>query len=329
MVCESGYELLDNFTCSGSLTTEEVQQYGQATQAASGAAAGAAIGISLMSFSSPMAVWVLANQFQLFSLLLLTNTNLPTDVKQYIKGNSFFSFSMDFLPFVKPPSDGVKNQLDKPQTYAELEAVGLESRSAFANNTGLFATIGLLIGTHAIIYCFQNKSPTVLKSTKKAKFNKIAKKVFETFTFGVYIRFLLEAFQYLLLTTVFEMKIFDITGIKWIVSLFCGTLLFGFTIVFFFLAITEARKPFDTQEKKSRFGEFNAGLKERKMVRIYTPMLLLRRYFFIIWLVLLIRHDPVLIISGMITIQLTYLATLIFVRPFQDAVNNIIEVMNE
>ena len=72
---------------------------GSATKVVSGAASTAAFGISLMTLSSPVAIWFLAHQFQLFLLLLLTKTSLPSDVKSYIKGNGLFSFSMNFLPF--------------------------------------------------------------------------------------------------------------------------------------------------------------------------------------------------------------------------------------
>ena len=74
---------------------------GSATKVISGAAGSAAFGISLMTLSSPMAIWFLAHQFQLYMLLLLTKTSLPIDVRSYIKGNGFFSFSMNFLPFKK------------------------------------------------------------------------------------------------------------------------------------------------------------------------------------------------------------------------------------
>lgn len=283
--------------------TEEVAQIGQATKAASGVAAGAAVGMSLMSFSSPMAVWVLANQFQLFSLLLLTNTNMPTDVKEYIKGNSFFSFSMDFLPFVKPPSDGLENTLDKEQNYNELKDIGLRSRSAIVNNVGLFATLGLFALFHLIIYFMQNKSEEIVKSTKKAKFNKIMKKVFEAFTFAVYIRFLLEGFQILLMTTFFEITRFDLSGINWMFSLLFSFALFLFTVAFYYMSVRQALKAENSNEEKSKFEEFNAGLKKKKLVRIYTPLLLLRRYFLIIWIISLLRHNPIIIITGMMLFQ--------------------------
>lgn len=126
---------------------------GQATKVASGAATSVALGISILSLSSPMAIWFLANQFQLFSLFLLTNTDLPNDIVEYIKGNAFFSFSMDFLPFTQgATSNGLMSKMDKNQTYSDLQNIGVESQSAFVNSVGLMMTFVIFIIIHIGLY---------------------------------------------------------------------------------------------------------------------------------------------------------------------------------
>ena len=96
---DKGFKLQDDFTWKVPLISQAVQEMGSATKLISIVAISAVIGVSLMKGSSPLAIWLVVNQFQLYLLLLLTNVSLPVDVREYIKGNSFFMFSMSFLPF--------------------------------------------------------------------------------------------------------------------------------------------------------------------------------------------------------------------------------------
>jgi hypothetical protein len=119
------------------------------TQAMAGAGASAAIGISLLNLSSPMAIWSMANQFQLFMLLLLTKTHLPADVRGYITNNKLMSFSLDFLPIkklfvVKVPTEW----MNFDQSIDELEEIGIMSGSSFNNNVGFIFIFVLIVLTH-------------------------------------------------------------------------------------------------------------------------------------------------------------------------------------
>mmetsp|Transcript_5047 Transcript_5047/g.4840 ORF Transcript_5047/g.4840 Transcript_5047/m.4840 type:complete len:271 (+) Transcript_5047:617-1429(+) len=268
----------------------------QATMAASGSASSVALGISLLSLSSPMAVWVLANQFQLFSLFLLTNTGLPQDIIEYIKGNDLFSFSMDFIPFSSSTkTNGVMKNLDKAQKDQSLKNIGLKSQSALINITGLFITMFLLGLLHLISYCLQNNSEANIDpESTRGKINKVVVKIYEAFTLGVYIRFLLEAFQFILLSSISEIKFFDLSSSNMIASLTFAFVLFGLTIVFTVFSFRQIFSPLKTGElERSKLEEFNTGLKDTNFSRVYTPLILLRRYFFIVWLICWLNSDPI------------------------------------
>jgi len=276
--------------------SEKVKKMNQATMAASGSASSVALGISLLSLSSPMAVWVLANQFQLFSLFLLTNTGLPQDIIEYIKGNDLFSFSMDFIPFSSSTkTNGVMKNLDKAQKDQSLKNIGLKSQSALINITGLFITMFLLGLLHLISYCLQsNSEANIDPESIRGKINKVVVKIYEAFTLGVYIRFLLEAFQFILLSSISEIKFFDLSSSNMIASLTFAFVLFGLTVVFTVFSFRQIFSPLKTGElERSKLEEFNTGLKDTNFSRVYTPLILLRRYFFIVWLICWLNSDPI------------------------------------
>lgn len=303
----------------------------QATTAASGAAASAAIGISILSLSSPMAIWFLANQFQLFSLLLLTNAQLPTDVREYIKQNAFFSFSMDFLPGSKKATEnGLLSKMDKEQKYWEFKSLGLDSQSSLVNNMGLFISVLLMILVHLVIFWMpRNPYPRVNK-TAKARFNRVMIKLLEIFLLGVYIRFFLEAFQFTLISSVSEIRAFHYDDVYLTTSNLIAVGFFLLTVGFFAISVNMARKdPEDLGNRDSKLSEFNSGLRRTRIVQIYTPMLLIRRYYFVIWLVALLRYDPKILVSGMLAFQIFYMIVLITLRPCEAGVNNLIEIINE
>ena len=123
-------------TCAKSVeVSPAVQQMSTGTQALVGAGAVATAGVSMMNLSSPTALWAMANQLQLFMLLILTGVYLPLDVVDYITANEFMSFSMDFLPidhlvFVKIPT----GWFETSQNLNVLHDIGVSSGSAFNNN---------------------------------------------------------------------------------------------------------------------------------------------------------------------------------------------------
>lgn len=184
-----------------------------------GAGAAATAGVSLLNFSSPATLWAMANQLQLYMFLLMTKSSLPVDVVGYITANKFASFSLGFLPinqivFVNVPTVW----LDTDQEYGELEEMGIDSGSAFNNNCAFLLTILLIIFTHIILKVLP-RADEAEEENKAAKFyNIVINKLFQFFTFGLYIRFTLEAYQFMLLTSISEIYKFNVSSIPRMVS---------------------------------------------------------------------------------------------------------------
>lgn len=133
---------MKDYTCWYSEVSKAAQQMTTGTKAVSAAGASVAVGISLLNLSSPVAIWAMANQFQLFMLLMLTQSHLPSDVVAYITGNRFMSFSMDFIPLENAPViDLPLEWLSLDQSMDELEEMGILSGSSFNNNVCFMFTI--------------------------------------------------------------------------------------------------------------------------------------------------------------------------------------------
>jgi len=77
------------------------------------------------TFSS---VWLIVNQFQIYFFLILTQASLPTDVKDFIKGNTYLIFNFSFLRD-NTISNDISEALHEDQSKYEMKEVGLVSES--------------------------------------------------------------------------------------------------------------------------------------------------------------------------------------------------------
>lgn len=54
---------------------------------------------SLMNMSSMSGLWIIINQFQVFTMLLFISQFLPVDIRMYITGVNVLQFSFKFMQF--------------------------------------------------------------------------------------------------------------------------------------------------------------------------------------------------------------------------------------
>lgn len=98
---------------------------------------------SLMKVSSPTMVWIMVNQVQLLVLLVLTKTDLPSKVVNFLTSNGFAMFCFEWIGF-----NGVSFMEDleswsyRPQTDKDLEVIGIKSKSTYNN---IFSLLSLII----------------------------------------------------------------------------------------------------------------------------------------------------------------------------------------
>jgi len=107
---------------------------------------------SLVSLSSPAALWTMVNQIQLILLLILTKTSIPDRVYELITSNAFSSFSFEFLKVDKISFiDVPKGWLETDQGDEDLEAIGVEYFHTYNNIFSLILIIIFAVPLHIII----------------------------------------------------------------------------------------------------------------------------------------------------------------------------------
>jgi hypothetical protein len=181
--------------------------------------AGVAIGgvVSLLSMSSPQAIWIMVNQFQLLMLLPLTDVYMPKEIEDYLSGMSFTSFNFDFLPLSSIPKfKGIFEYFGFEQNDQYLQGMGIEYGSAFLNQISLFAMMCAFLLIHSIIMLLYN----LVKHDDSTKKYKVMSKLVDIFTFAIYYRTLVEAYQIMLLSSLLEISKINFSDASRVIS-FC------------------------------------------------------------------------------------------------------------
>ena len=99
-----------------------------------------------------------------------------------------------------------------------------------------------------------------------------------------------------------------------------------YTAFIFWLALF-AYKP--DSNNPSRLDEFFAGLKPKKSARIHTVAILIRRIVYIVLFIVLVRSLDQAIIYTILFAQLGFVIYIIVLRPYEEIIVNIIEILGE
>lgn len=119
------------------------------SQGLAGAGVSVSAMISLVNLSAPIAIWLIANQIQLLSLLLITGAFLPPSVRGILTGSQFTSFSFSFIPVMDIPGVNILlKELDIKQEDVNLKEMGLNSASTLTSNIMLLLIIVVLVMFH-------------------------------------------------------------------------------------------------------------------------------------------------------------------------------------
>ncbi|CAI2384325.1 unnamed protein product [Moneuplotes crassus] len=331
-ICDEGYELDNKFQCIEA-STEVPTSASASSQAAVGGVIAAAAVNSALNMSSPAAIWAMANQLQLLLLLLLTKCSMPDKIIQFITGNRFASFSLDFLPLDSLPVISIpKGWLLKDQNIESLTEIGIESGSSFNNNFSLIFLIFLLVPPH-ICVCLLPKCNKLKHSESKCKsrFGKCycttREILYELFNFTIYFRLLLEAYQFIMLACVSEIYNMEYTEYASF-SISCVFLVICIFILALSMYVYCSFKNYD-DKKHYHCKEFVRGLKNTQNARSYTFMILLRRFVLVIWLICMRDFGKYFLIPFMSVYQLLYVIRLAWSRPFENICDNLVEIINE
>jgi len=139
-------------------TEKKIERSQTATTAilAGGVTVGAAA--SVASSSSPLGIWSLMNQFQMLLLLNILGVSLHQNVKDYIEGFDFTSFSFGFINTNNiNVLGGLFNAFSCDIDNEDYELIGIEYRCTLINHIYLFILCLLLAALHLLILLLHSK----------------------------------------------------------------------------------------------------------------------------------------------------------------------------
>jgi len=277
-------------------------------------------------------MWSLANQLQILMMLMLTGAYVPPQIEAYLSGQTFASFNFEFIPLnsiidIKYNPIGI---MDYNHTNEKLKAIGIESGSAFVNNSGLLFSIFIFMIFHLLFCCTPQWKEKEGESKKRKWMRRFRRKTNETLKWGVYLRLIIEAYLLLLIGTLAELSFGGtFTALKWL-SIFISLLFIGALFLTLYLSYYYAKKNEKKSEANHNFKEFYSGLKSRKAAKFYMFYFLLRRTIIAFTVVYFNRILPVW--HTLFIIVMTQLINILFlfkISPFEEFQDNLVEAINE
>jgi cysteine-rich repeat protein len=295
------------------------------TQALVGATVVASVVSGVTNLSSPTGLWQMMNLVQLVMLIVLLNIYLPKKVIDVLNANSCLSFSFK-VPFIEKifHLDSSLEYLDSSDSKSKYEIFGIYSESALLNILSFIILLTITGLIHLWFIPCKNLGAGH-NLTKKCKLIRlVARRIWVIFTFGLYIRLIIQSYQYLTIISISGMYYMDISNLPRLVSWITS-----FSIAAFWILTLAAGTYIWRKCSSSNFQEIFSGLKMTPVARSYQLLLMLRRLILISWMIWMKFITPLLYLSFPGFYQLIHLWTIIFIRPFSRIKDNIIEVFNE
>jgi hypothetical protein len=292
--------------------------------------AGSAVASSL-NLSSPTGLWQAMNMMQLFMLLLLFGVYLPVKIENFLSSSSFFSLNFD-LPFLRgiPYFGDMLTYLDFSFDNSVLEKSGVNSGSSFINFLCQIAIFLLIMLIHLSLIPLKYCDPA--KGTSKASiwFRKAGKWFWKFLTFTVYVRILIQTFQYLALVSISGIYYSSFKDLSRSFSFGISAFTLCLLLMFFLFEIHKWLE--FTHNKKyqiTSFNEFFSGLKKSKLASAYNIFLNLRKLVFLCWLICFQWLPTMVIIPSIGVYQILHTSAVIILRPFDHPKENFVEIANE
>ncbi|CAI2368231.1 unnamed protein product [Moneuplotes crassus] len=326
--CDQGYTISKDFKCKNSEGSEYVQTMTNSMTALLGIGTAISLCVSILNLSAPMTLWAMANQMQLMLILLLTQSSLPDDIVGLITNNDIFSFNLKFLQIKSNKISHIPlTWLNKVQTDPALVKFGLESGSCFSNNFSLILTFCVFSILHLLLLI----CPREVKDSGHPCRNKLAKPfgyLWRMLTFGIYIRLFLEAFQFIYISSLSELWEMSNSSYQDIVSGSFALFALACCLIVLIISTIQALKQQD-ENSHGKLEEFITGLKPLKLKRLYIPILILRRILFGAILIICEAYGHTVLVGPMLLLQVAYSANILYLRPMESKLNNLVECTNE
>ena len=340
--CNSGYTL-NNYawtaptsnTASTTTTTQQISTTASAAGTTSSVAAGVGVAASaassVLTLSSPQSMWTVVNQFQTLTFLLLTHAYFPEETTSGFSGlGKYLNFSFDFIPYSSLSFVNIiMNFFNLPVDGDLMKKVGLKSGSTFLNNISLIINILFAIFLHLLFLAVRRILNARWSSRPWIKL--VIDKIYKLFTLWLYLRLIMQAYQFLLICSVDEIHLFRTSTSSEISSLVIAILVFVFWVMFakFVLVLTFKQIYLSPNESKSYFEEIFNGTKDTKFSKYYSFMFIMRKALIIMFMLFLPSLNIIIKVGFFVLVQSFYYLYLVSVRPLETVKDNLIGVINE
>lgn len=149
---------------------------------------------------------------------------------------------------------------------------------------------------------------------------KLSNYLFFMFTFAIYIRTILQAYMIVLLGSLRELHLFDLSGTDKIISFGSSILIVILLLAILGLSIYVSHKSAnkDYDPKKSYFGEFVKGTKVSKLGRQAVSILLLRIILSVTWIVFAETISLTIRTAGYAAIHFVFAIINTIIRPLEE-----------
>ena len=266
---------------------------------------------------------------------MLTRAYIPIDVKVLIQGSDFASniyeyFSINklsiHLSFLKKFEFDLTNQ--------SLEPIGINYNSTFANTSSVLFYTFLMVLISLLIF-FMRKLAYKCRESQRWSWGAkiqywIVDKLYRMMVFGYFIRNWLEMSQFIIISSVNEIYQWDTTDSKRLISFIFSIIMI---LIFLLVVILVLYLTFSTyrlnEGEHNLLEEFFIGIQQNKRHKFYVALLLLRRFLFVILLITWLFMSSRVLIIVLSLIQFFYISSLIYLRPYEEAKDNLIEILNE
>ena len=288
--------------------------------------------LNVFSFTSTAALWSMINQVQLLFLLLLTQGFIPDAVQTVISGPDFAVNPFESISFLKTKNYGTwTDKFNFDLNNSSLGFFNIESISTFYNMISFFTTLAYAACVHLFFYLLRK---IVSKWTSDGKWAKLLKRIInkaiEIMTLGYYIRLLMEMNEYIVLSAINEVYVFN-TGqsLQVISAVFALLVMIGSVILIVLLLALSLSSYEIIEEEHNKLEELFEGMKIKKKFRIFSWIIMIRRFFFILFLVTLESIPSRGLIGLLVPLEISYIVYLVIFRPYQEIKVNAIEIVNE
>ena len=212
------------------------------------------------------------------------------------------------------------------QTNEALQELEVASGSTFNNCLQFLLTCTLLVVIHMPVLGFASVVPDKEQGKLKYYSKLTWKKIYELFTFTIYIRILLQSYQFLLLSSVSELYNSQ-ASIKMIPAVFIAILWVG--VYAFSVSAWIKKFKVDADVDNSKIKELFADLKPKSIPKGFNVFLLTRRILFVTLLICFQWLPKIALMCIFLVLQFGWAVSICIFRPLTNTKDNIVEIYNE